>query len=353
MSGIPTRPPLAPRFARRFFLWARRGDIVGAGTHLLLFWVLTLAACGQVVTAEAPTAIPTDHPTPALSLSTISALPTVTRSLPTAAPPDTPSPSPTPIYHAIKPGETLIAIALQYGVTVGALQSANGITDPSTLQVGQELIIPTGEESQGDSLDLLLPTPTPIAFSTEGLACHEQPAGSLWCMGEVVNSTESSIENVQLRVTLLNAAGEELAGGNVYTALDLIRSGQRAPFGILFSSPPDSFDSLLALPIRAEASSEPANRYAVLKVGEIEVNPVGSLFEVSGNITNPGQNVITSITVIVTTYNTEGHVTGFRQFRLPEGLPVGGNADFSISLMPYSGIPANYTVAVQGRLATQ
>jgi hypothetical protein len=61
----------------------------------------------------------------------------------------------------------------------------------------------------------------------------------------------------------------------------------------------------------------------------------------------------TSITVIVTTYNTEGHVTGFRQFRLPADLPVGGNVDFAISLMPYGGLPANYTVAVQGRLANQ
>jgi hypothetical protein len=236
---------------------------------------------------------------------------------------------------------------------VGALQAANGISDPSTLQVGLELIIPTGEETEGGDLNLLLPTPTPIAFSTEGLTCHEQPAGSLWCMGEVVNSTEASIENVELRLILLNAAGEELVGGNVYAALDLIPSGQRAPFGILFSSPPDSFDSFLALPIRAEASSEPATRYAVLKVGDIEVNPVGSLFEVNGSITNPGQNTVTSITVIVTTYDAEGNVTGFRQFRLPEGLPAGGNAEFAISLMPYGGTPANYSVAVQGRLAAQ
>jgi LysM repeat protein len=255
--------------------------------------------------------------------------------------------------HAVQPGETLIAIALQYGVTVAALQSANGISDPSALQVGQELAIPTGEESQRGSSDLLLPTPTPIAFAVEGLTCHEQPAGSLWCMGEVVNSTESSIENVQLRITLHNSAGQELIGGDVYTALDLIPSGQRAPFGILFSSPPDSFDRLFAIPVRAEASDEPFNRYAALEVSQIEANPAGTLFEVNGQVTNPGQQAATSITVVVTTYNAEGQVTGFRQFRLPDDLPAGESADFAMSLMPYAGAPANYTLAVQGRLAGQ
>jgi LysM repeat protein len=277
----------------------------------------------------------------------------VTRALPTAAPPDTPTPSPTPIFHKVQSGETLIAIALQYGVTVAALQSANGISDPSTLQVGQELIVPTGEESQSENSDLLLPTPTPIAVAIEGLACHEQPVGSVWCMGEVVNSTESSIENVQLRVTLHNAAGEELIAGQVYTALDLIPSGQRAPFGILFASAPGSFDRSLAIPIRAEPSSEPANRYAALDVSPTEANPVGSLFEVSGSVTNPGQKAATSITVVVTTYDAEERVTGFRQARLPDELPPGGSADFAISLMPHGGVPANYTVAVQGRLAGQ
>ena len=254
--------------------------------------------------------------------------------------------------HAVQPGETLIAIALQYGVSVAALQSANGINDPSTLQVSQELIIPTDEESrlENDDLGLLLPTPTPIAFSIEGMICYEEPAGSLWCMGEVANSTEASIENIQLRVTLYNAAGEELMGGDVFTALDLVPSGQRAPFGILFASPPDSYDRFLAVPIRAESSLEPANRYAVLQVVADDASSVGSLFQITGSVTNPGQQSVTSITVVVTTYDPEGNVTGFRQAKMSEAIAAGESADFAISLMPYGDVPANYTVGVQGHL---
>ena len=210
-----------------------------------------------------------------------------------------------------------------------------------------------GEESQADNAALLLPSPTAVDFSIEGLTCHEDTAGSLWCLGEVVNSTIASLENVQLRVTLHNAAGEELAGGNVYAALDLIPSGQRAPFGVLFATPPDGFERFSARPIRAESSSEPASRYAMLEVDQVEVAPVGSLFEVTGAVINPGQRPASGVTVVVTTYDDKGNVTGFRQAKVSDDLAAGGNLGFAVSLMPYGGVPANYTIALQGRLVTQ
>jgi LysM repeat protein len=346
--------PFTPRLARRFFVRGALRLRRAVATTWPVLMLALLSACGQVVSAKTPTVTPTQEPTPAVLLATIPPRPTVTRAVPTVPPPDTPTPTSPPIVHVVQPGETLIAIALQYGVSVAALQSANGISDPSTLQVSQELVIPTDEESriENDDLGLLLPTPTPIAFAIEGLICHEEPTGSLWCMGEVANSTEASIENIQLRVTLYNAAGEELVGGDVFTALDLVPSGQRAPFGILFASAPDNYDQFLAVPIRAESSLEPANRYAALQVVADDAAPVGALFQITGTVTNPGQQMVTDITVVVTTYDGDGFVTGFRQAKLPEAIGSGESAGFAISLMPYGGVPANYTVGVQGHLTT-
>ncbi|MBZ5499198.1 MAG: LysM peptidoglycan-binding domain-containing protein [Acidobacteriia bacterium] len=44
--------------------------------------------------------------------------------------------------HVVKPGETLSSIAAIYGITVAALQKANGIRSPKSLQVGAMLQIP-------------------------------------------------------------------------------------------------------------------------------------------------------------------------------------------------------------------
>jgi LysM repeat protein len=48
----------------------------------------------------------------------------------------------TPIVHVVAPGETLSGISLRYGTTIGAIARANGIANPSYLQVGQRLSIP-------------------------------------------------------------------------------------------------------------------------------------------------------------------------------------------------------------------
>ncbi|MCS5707015.1 LysM peptidoglycan-binding domain-containing protein, partial [Synechococcus sp. FGCU-3] len=42
----------------------------------------------------------------------------------------------------VKPGETLGEIAERYGVSVNRLMQANGIKDPTLVQIGQRLVIP-------------------------------------------------------------------------------------------------------------------------------------------------------------------------------------------------------------------
>ncbi|MCY4619244.1 MAG: LysM domain-containing protein [Chloroflexi bacterium] len=44
----------------------------------------------------------------------------------------------------VLPGETLWLIAQNYGTTISAIATLNGITDPSTLSIGQQLMIPVG-----------------------------------------------------------------------------------------------------------------------------------------------------------------------------------------------------------------
>jgi len=63
--------------------------------------------------------------------------------------------------HTVQPGETLMRIAAEHGVTVAQLASANGIVNPDRIYVGQVLVIPgagpvsggqTYRVQQGDTL---------------------------------------------------------------------------------------------------------------------------------------------------------------------------------------------------------
>ncbi len=61
---------------------------------------------------------------------------------------DTPVPEETPVpvdgeIYIVQEGDIPVTIAEQFGITVQELLDANGITDPTSLQIGQELIIPS------------------------------------------------------------------------------------------------------------------------------------------------------------------------------------------------------------------
>jgi LysM repeat protein len=75
-----------------------------------------------------PTAIPTPAPTPS--------------PVPTPVPTPVATPAPTQRTYVVQEGDTLAAIAQQFGTTVGALQAANGIEDPNEIIIGQVLVIP-------------------------------------------------------------------------------------------------------------------------------------------------------------------------------------------------------------------
>jgi len=59
-----------------------------------------------------------------------------------------------PIIHVVESGDTLYSIAQRYGSTVEAIAEANGISNVNLLEVGQELIIPTGGTGAAPNLEV-------------------------------------------------------------------------------------------------------------------------------------------------------------------------------------------------------
>ncbi|MDA1017986.1 MAG: LysM peptidoglycan-binding domain-containing protein, partial [Planctomycetota bacterium] len=59
-----------------------------------------------------------------------------------------PGPQLTSTYHEVKPGETAISIARQYGLNVDGLLDANGLSRSSVLQPKQMLFIPRAAKSK-------------------------------------------------------------------------------------------------------------------------------------------------------------------------------------------------------------
>lgn len=309
---------------------------------------LLLTACGQVITL---TPTPTPEPTPTVDVAGVASTvePTPTPAPYTPAPTPTPTVTPTPVFHTIAGGESLLAIATRYGVSVAALQDANGILDPRLLQVGQQLIIP-GVENGEASDAFATATPTPVPLAIENVHFSETALGGLWVLGEIHNTTGTPLEQVRVGVTLSDDQQTELAQAQTLVALDLIDTGERAPFAVLFEAAPERFDQYQV----AVLSAVPAyvgSYYRDLAVENlVTTSERYASYTVSGTIRNTGPEEAVSVQVVLTAYDPMDRVVAMRAVDPAHNVvPRGGETTFSAILAPLGGPVVRIEAAAQGR----
>jgi LysM repeat protein len=138
------------------------------GWTILLVTAVLLAACERSVPEDempptftpapivtAPPTLPTaELPTPEIPQPTLE--PTAPPATDATAVPTQPTTGGGQTVHVVAPGDTLYSISLQYGVAVEEIMAANGLSDPNSLTVGQQLIIPAP-----GSVQPVPPTPPP------------------------------------------------------------------------------------------------------------------------------------------------------------------------------------------------
>jgi LysM repeat protein len=310
---------------------------------MLLFAVVLLTGCGLQITRPTPTSPP---PTAPVSLSTMTPRATFTPAPSTPIPTDSPTPTPTPILYVLQQGDSLWSVAWQYGVSVEALQEANNITDPRTLQVGQVLIIPREEEARTAPST---PTPTPLPLDLVNLDFYETPTGGLWCLGEVWNRAGTDAELVQVVVSLYDASRRVLMERPAFTVLDIVPQNGRAPFGALFEQKPADFVAYQVRLVSGEPVTYLGSRYGDLKVIDDEGEWNGNSFVVSGQVENQGAIPARDVSVVVTVYDDEGLVAGLRQAVVEDDtLAPGALSHFQVQVVPAGDAAASYTVQVQG-----
>jgi LysM repeat protein len=329
--------------------WTAHGGVLRAGgvVWLVVMAGVALGGCGRILQPPTPTIVVGIGPT-----FTDTARPTATRRATftpvPATPSDTPTPTvtPTPIIYSIKKGDTLLAIARQFGVTVQEIQEVNGIADPRRLQIGQEIIIPLKE---GEGEPTVVPTPTPVALEIQGLAFYRTPVDSLWCLGEVVNLSGRPAEEVQVQVSLHDEQGRLLASGASFVQLDILAPGGRAPFAVLFAAPPASFAQYQTRVLSGVPSTHLGPRYPDLTLVEDHGRWLDeSNYEVQGQVRNTGNADAERVAIIVTLYDDQDHVVGARTVGIPADLfLVGATAPFAVTLTPLGPV-ARYDVQVQG-----
>jgi LysM repeat protein len=197
-----------------------------------LAWMLLAACQGQ---AAVSTTVPTET---LIAFQTSTATRTATlpvRSDSTSLPL---GPTPTPFVHIVQQGETLLGIALRYGVALEDLLLVNPGVDPGFLTIGQQLRIPG---SEGEPVDFLLPTPTPFPVMLGPVSCFDSPSGRMVCLLEAENGSASNLEGVAVVVKLFDDRGELIEAKLANSPLDLLLAGGTLPISAAFDERPINF----------------------------------------------------------------------------------------------------------------
>lgn len=313
---------------------------------LLGLSLLGCMSCGRVVTVT-PTPEPQPTPTFAIVLPTTQVTQTPLPASYTPAPTATPTEVPTPIVYTIESGDSLLSVAQLYNVSTNALQEANGILDPRTLQIGQEVVIPQQLEEEDA---FATATPTPMPATVQNVSFGENSIGGRWVLGEVLNSSSVPLEQIRVRLLLLDDQEQILAETSNLAALDIVNSDESAPFAMLIDNAPQRFAQY-----RTElVSAVPAyvgGYYRDLEIRDLQSRGDGTEpYTVSGRIYNYGSVEAVNVQVILTAYGTSGRVVAVRKIS-PENstVPKLGETSFEVILAPQGGTVVNVSAVAIGR----
>jgi LysM repeat protein len=298
-----------------------------------------------------PEASPVVEQATSTPMATVTQRPTFTPAPATPAPTATPTVTPTPIVYTVQPGDTLLAVAAQFGVSAQSIQEANGIIDPRRLQVGQPLIIPGPEE---DSEQPPTPTPTPMPLSVQRLNFQQTPAGGLWALGEVYNPGGEPVAEVLVQVSLLDGQGQLLAVETGFLQLDVVPPASAVAFAILFAEPPSQFAQYQAVALTGVPLSPNARYYLDVAATDVRGETVGAdTYRVTGQLRNLGVTDAERLNLLVTGYDNQERVTAVRQASLAASvLRASAITPFRVDLTIVGSPVVTYSVQAQA-LAVQ
>ncbi len=293
----------------------------------LMLAALWLAACGNAAPPSAATTPPQATPTRGWTLTPFAPpAPTATPTpLPSPTLPAAARPSPTPWVYTVAKGDTLLGIALRFGVSLKALEEANPGVDPQAMAVGTRLIIPVNTENPAG-----LPTPTPLPLAVGAPFCEPAADGGAVCLVEIHNSGPQAVEAVAAWLTLPN--------GQATTAEALLNLLPKDSSTVLVArftqAPPQPRAAVRLLRALAVPTKAQAQRYPPLKVQNLHtaITSDGRAAQVSGSLLLQKNTAVQAVWVVAAAYDAEGHPVGVRRWEAPLPFPTGKPQAFAFTV---------------------
>ncbi len=307
----------------------------------LLIPVLLVTACS----ASSPTPSATPSPTlEARILTTATSRPAV---MAASTPVATAGPSPTPLIHVVKQGETLLGIAIQYGVELGDLLLSNPDVNPRFLSVGSGLIIPeTGAQSA-------VATATPLPLELSAPRCFADLGGGLWCLTIASGPNSQPVEAVIALITLIDVSGQSLRTEPAFSPVNVLRPDSVLPLAAYFPPPVANFQGASAALASALQASELDERYLQLNI-TIEAQSI-SADRLTGRVygtlrlANPQAQPASGARLVALALDDDAQPVGYRVWETDQLDLLAGGMEFDLVVASFGPPIAELTLLSEAR----
>lgn len=303
-------------------------------------WISVLiTACSE--TQQLPVFTPTLLPAITLTQRFATAPPSHTPSATPRIHISTPVPTETPAHYRANVNDTWVSIANHFGISPHLLQQFNGSI---SLTVGEDVQIPVP-----------LATYPPQFVTITPPTCYEIPTDALLCLGKVTNTQSYIIGRVTLRLTLTRPEGTALASQVVHIAARWLPPGQSSPYHAVFNhqmlapmNASTAYYGMVVTPLSADRIVEAIIRSfdAALEIVDEGMRSRNNYIIVTGTVVNRGSRAVEDVRVIVTLYNAQGQVAGYRVREVPH-IEGGESLPLRLLMLPTTDVklarPLTYT----------
>lgn len=261
--------------------------------------------------------------------------------------PITPAPTATPFTHKVAKDETMLGIALKYGIKLEDLLAANPAVNPRMMSVDTILLIPLPVSESEPTLTV---TPLPLLIGTP--SCYPSADQNYTCLVEVRNTLTQAVENLSVWLGISDQ-DQLLASQVIYPALDQLPAGQRITLLADFPGPFSANLKPRARILTAVPVVEQDMRYlpTEFQLQQVDIASTGLQAQLTGQVSwqilqsPPGM-----IYVFATAFDASGNPVGVRKLEI---RPVCSQTDptvpctlLELEMMVYSLGPEIHSIEV-------
>ena len=246
----------------------------------------------------------------------------------TLAPSQAPVPTPTPFLYKIVQNDTLSGIAKRFGVSLEALLDANPGMIPQALAVGQTITIPPVSQAAGPEY---LSTPVPANI---GLNYCQPTGGGSACFIAVQNPYPEALEDITLKVSLVDENGRSLAEQETSLPLNALPAGRTLPAEVFFSgvTGPTSATVQLVTSIRLAPEDK---RYLNTEIQNLMVSIAwnGLSANLGGSVLLPTtEKPAASIWLAAVAYDANERIVGYSRLEWSDIIQPGTSRAFNLTV---------------------